>query len=137
MWSQITGALGKLVEPVTQIVGNWQKRITQRQEHKLQLQQARTEAKIARLKAAQEHKHAWERLALEESGWKDEWILALISMPAVLSFVPGQAETVQRGFAVLAETPDWYKAAWGAAVSSAYGIRKLHKRFMQKKASAE
>jgi len=67
--------------------------------------------------------HEWELARIKDAGWKDEWVLLLLSLPLVLVFVPKTAPYVQVGFAVLSTTPDWYQWMIGAIFTAIYGIR--------------
>lgn len=60
-----------------------------------------------------------------ESSWKDEFWTIVLAIPAICAFVPGLAPYIEAGFLVLAETPDWYKAAFGVAIAAAFGVRKI------------
>jgi hypothetical protein len=60
---------------------------------------------------------------IAQSGYKDEWVLFLVSIPLVLSFVPGTVAYVQMGFAALEMTPDWYKLLVLTILFAVYGVR--------------
>ena len=57
--------------------------------------------------------------------WKDEWFTILLSIPAILAFIPGAVGYVEQGFKALNGMPDWYKAAFGLAVAASFGYRKF------------
>lgn len=73
--------------------------------------------------------HMWEIQAMQgaATSWKDEWFTVLLSLPLILSFIPGGDIYVQRGFEVLDGTPQWYQWAVLAAISFAFGRRVLPK----------
>lgn len=82
----------------------------------------------ARLKAAAEGRQLdaeWERLAIQNAGWKDEYWTMALSVPLVLCFVPAFAPDVAAGFAVLESTPEWYRYSVGVAIAAAFGVRPL------------
>lgn len=66
---------------------------------------------------------AWEDASIKNSGWKDEWVLVLLSIPMVLVFVPWTAEYVMQGFAILEQTPEWYRWLSTMIFAATYGIR--------------
>tara|TARA_A100000172_G_C3037686_1_gene109145 strand:+ start:1177 stop:1563 length:387 start_codon:yes stop_codon:yes gene_type:complete len=77
----------------------------------------------------------WDVEAVKNSGdsWKDEYLTILFSIPLLLCFLPFTVEYVERGFAALAMTPDWYKYTLGIIVSASFGIKGATKMFGGKK----
>ena len=67
----------------------------------------------------------WEASAVEQmkGSWKDELILICLLLPAVLVFVPGMTEHVERGFVALQQLPDYYKHLLYIACSASFGIK--------------
>ena len=94
-----------------------------KQEHK----QAIEQAKIDRIKNLDAADADWDRIMAKNSGesWKDEWFTILLSIPAILAFIPQMEEYVAAGFDALHAMPDWYKAAFLTAVAASFGMRKL------------
>ncbi len=76
----------------------------------------------------------WDVEAIKGSkeSWKDEYLTILFSIPLLLCFFPFTVEYVERGFAALAMTPDWYKYTLGVIVSASFGIKGASK-FIGKK----
>ena len=68
---------------------------------------------------------AWEleSLRAHAGGWKDEFVLIVLSIPLVMCFVPGWAPFVAAGFAAMANTPLWYQTAAVSVFLATYGIR--------------
>lgn len=77
----------------------------------------------------------WDVEAVKGSkeSWKDEYLTILFSIPLLLCFLPWTVEYVERGFAALAMTPDWYKYTLGIIVSASFGIKGASKMFGGKK----
>ena len=77
----------------------------------------------------------WDVEAVKGSkeSWKDEYLTILFSIPLLLCFLPWTVEYVERGFAALALTPDWYKYTLGVIVSAFFGIKGATKMFGGKK----
>jgi len=71
----------------------------------------------------------WDLEAIKGSkdSWKDEYLTILFSIPLLLCFLPFTVEYVERGFAALAMTPDWYKYTLGVIVSASFGIKGFNK----------
>ena len=76
----------------------------------------------------------WDLEAIKGSkdSWKDECLTILFSIPLLLCFLPFSVEYVERGFAALAMTPDWYKYTLGVIVSASFGIKCATKFFGKK-----
>ena len=101
-----------------------------RQELKQQLALAKLEGDIAVEKARAEYRvkdleydNAWELEQIRNSGWKDEYVLVLLSIPLILVFVPFAQPYVLEGFNVLEQCPDWYRWLVVMIFAATYGIR--------------
>jgi hypothetical protein len=117
----------KIIEGVTGPVADY---FVKRQQLKYDLKVKRLEnqAKMEDAKAQRAIKEldsdtAWELKQLEKQGWKDDWVLILLSIPLVLVFIPQLAPFIYQGFAVLATTPDWYRWLIMLVFTAIYGIR--------------
>lgn len=121
----IFGLVKGLITPVTGLLQGWQKRKAVKLESDVAIAQARTTSIINRLSTKQEGDIAWENLSIDKSGWKDEYFTIILSIPAVLCFVPGMVEYVRAGFDALGCMPDWYQWMLGIAVGSAFGYKKI------------
>lgn len=95
------------------------------QEHiqELQLQQAIQERKLDLIKQGLTADENWEALQISNSGWKDEWVLLVLSFPYVIAFCPPLQPVVLSGFNTIGQTPDWYRWLVTLIFTSVYGIR--------------
>lgn len=125
MFSAIWTGLQLIASPVTEMVKGWQTRKQVKLASDVAIQKAKTVGMIERLKTGQAADIAWEQTSIENSGWKDEWFTILLSIPAILCFIPGMADYVRAGFAALATCPEWYKWAFSIAVASSFGFKKF------------
>ena len=121
----IVSLITAAIKTATDVVGGWQTRRTAKLESDLKVNEAVTEAKIKRLETGQQADISWENLSISQSGWKDEYWTLVLSIPAILCFVPGAAMYVQRGFEALRTCPDWYQWSLVIAIGSAFGYRKI------------
>jgi len=80
-------------------------------------------AKSKRASESEGRDHEWEQLALKNSGWKDEYVLIVISIPMVLAFIPATVHYVDGGFEALNATPSWYQLLLVTVFFATYGIR--------------
>ena len=98
----------------------------------LETKKAKAEAKLTEIKAVTALKEqqiagkvSWEASAVDQmkGSWKDQLILICLLLPAVLVFVPGMTEHVERGFVALQQLPDYYKHLLYIACSASFGIK--------------
>jgi|SRR5210317_907527 len=68
-------------------------------------------------------------LEARQSDWKDEWILALLSVPivmlgfAVWSDNPEHMEKMQLFFEYFSNLPFWYQTIFVGVIASVYGLK--------------
>lgn len=131
------GFLSLIIDPIT----SWLKGRAEKQrikaEAELALVQAQVEAKIAKAKAEAEIelKKAtadidWEQTWAQQASksWKDEYWTIILSLPAILVFIPPMRQHVAEGFVALDQTvPEWYIVALLSAIGAAFGLRALTK----------
>jgi len=98
----------------------------------IETKKAKATAKLTEIKAVTALKEqqiagkvSWEASAVDQmkGSWKDELILICLLLPAVLVFVPGMTEHVERGFIALQQLPDYYKHLLYIACSASFGIK--------------
>jgi hypothetical protein len=58
-----------------------------------------------------------------ETSWKDEYTLIVVSIPAVMAFIPSGAKYVRDGFEALQGTPLWYQGLLLSMFLATVGIR--------------
>lgn len=124
MWSAIVGTLLKAVAP--KVAEYYIQKQALKQEVQLEILRGKAEYERAKTKRASESEgrdHEWEIESLRNSGWKDEWVLILLSIPMVLAFIPPTVEYVVAGFEALSQTPEWYRWLIVMIFAAVYGIR--------------
>jgi len=68
---------------------------------------------------------------IENAGWKDEYVVLIWSIPAIMAFVPGAQEFSEAGFANLAKAPEWYIIGWVSISLAIYGIKPAAKKIVE------
>ena len=121
----ILTAIKMAAAPVASMVIGWQKRKTAKLDSDLAISKAKTDANIKKIATGQTADIAWEKTSLEQSGWKDEYWTIVLSIPMIMCFIPGLVEYVEKGFAALQQTPEWYRYVIGVAIGSAFGVRQV------------
>jgi len=133
LFSTIMGAVGVVAKPVTTWLEGRNARKQAQLQSELAISEAKTQATIKRLETGQKADIAWENLSIEKAGWKDEFWTVVLSIPAILCFIPGGDRYVKAGFEALQNTPDWYAYALGLAIASSFGYRKFTDFMARKK----
>jgi hypothetical protein len=121
--SIIGNLVGGLGGKVVDAVSARSERKHQEKVKALEIEEARHRTKLEATMRGQEMDNSWELEQIRNSGWKDEFVLLLLSIPMVLSFIPGTVQYVEDGFAALSKTPDWYQWLILAVFAAIYGIR--------------
>lgn len=81
------------------------------------------QAKTQRASESEGRDADWELESIRNSGWKDEYVLIILSIPLVLVFIPQTEPYILDGFNALAQTPDWYQWLIVMIFAAIYGIR--------------
>ena len=116
-----------LIGPIMDLVGNIFGGVNDHFKAKRALKHAELTTKLAIMERQQTADIDWDKQALmnANNSWADEWFVILLSIPAVMAFIPGLSVYVGMGFAELAKAPEWYLAAFGIAVAASFGFRKF------------
>ena len=88
-------------------------------------------AKTLRAENSEGRDHEWELESIKNSGWKDEWVLIVLSIPMIMVFIPFTQPIVASGFAALDTTPLWYRTTVMTIYLATFGLR-LWRRDMNK-----
>jgi len=89
------------------------------------LKQALHERQIDLIKQGLHADMQWELEMAKQaaSSWKDEYVLLLVSIPAIMCFIPGLDVYVHRGFEAISKMPGWYQITFVSVLLATYGIR--------------
>lgn len=121
--SILKSLLGSLGSSVVGFLDNRSQRKHEQKTQVLELEKLRHEKQIELIQNGQELDNAWELQQIKNSGWKDEFVLLLLSIPLIMSFIPNMQSYVVDGFGALSKTPDWYQWLILAVFTAVYGIR--------------
>lgn len=124
MWSSIVGALLGKVAP--KVADYYMQKDKLKQEVKLEQLRGKAEyerQKTARASESEGRDHEWEVESIRNSGWKDELVIIVLTIPLVLVFIPQMSEYVLEGFKILETTPDWYRWMIVMIYAATFGIR--------------
>ena len=131
------GITGGLLDKVAPQVGKYF-REKQEQNHAIEMKKLEgklewEKQKTLRAERSEGRDHEWEMasLAAHSKTWKDEWVLIVLSVPAIMAFTPW-AHYVHDGFSALQATPIWYQGILGAVFLAVYGIRYMRRGVKEK-----
>ena len=121
--SILGSVLGNLGGKVVEAIDSRGQRKHEQKVQALELEKLRHSKQIELIQSGQQLDNAWELQQIKNSGWKDEFVLLLLSIPLVMSFIPEMQPYVVEGFAALSTTPEWYQWLILAVFTAVYGIR--------------
>ena len=116
-----------LIPAITELAGGWLKGKAEKQAAEARAKVAKAEAEAEVMKVAATHEAGWEKIMAEASkdSWKDEaWTILFIVIIA-MCFIPPLQPYVERGFAALETTPDWFQWAMYASIAASFGLRGI------------
>ena len=125
--------LQALIGPIANLAGTWfQNKVEKtKAEGQAKVAEARARATVAEKVAAGEVEWEGKMADATNDSWKAEFALVVLLTPAILVFIPGMEDIVQRGFHVLDTLPDWYQNGLMIAISASFGIKGFSK-FLRK-----
>ena len=101
-----------------------QRKLIQRQ-GELKIKQAETKAKIQRIASADTAATTMDILSANNRGWKDDYLLLIVTIPLILSFMPFMVPYVIQGFNALKQVPDWYMWVLLGVFIDTFGFRRI------------
>lgn len=140
LWESIVGGLLGKVAP--KVADYYLQKADQK--HKIEMKKlegkiAWEEAKTKRAADSEGFDHDWEiqSLNLHTKGWKDEFVLIVVSIPAIGVFIPMYEPYVKKGFESLGSTPLWYQILLSGVFFAIYGIRVYRRQAFEKNIMTE
>lgn len=125
-WLGAVGALlGKVPEAVATYYTRKQELSAQAHESALKFEQAKGDRAAQLIREGLAADASWEMEFAQQArmSWKDEYTLLVISVPAIMCFVPGFDGYVAKGFDALQRTPTWYQLLFCTMFCATVGIR--------------
>lgn len=62
--------------------------------------------------------------------WKDEYLVIILSLPFIGSFIPKIQDYVSVGWEYVAKAPDWYQWCFYGAIIATFGLRWMFNKKM-------
>jgi len=133
------------LEPVVALVKDpimeYQKRKTLKAELEAKLLEKQAETKMKMMdyqvelaKQGMKIEADWDLNAQKqmENTWKDEYLLFLLTLPIIGSFIPQIQDYVVVGWGYIAKAPEWYIFSFLGIVAATFGLRWLIKPLITK-----
>ena len=121
--SIVTTLLGSLGGKVVEAIDKRGQRKHDEMAQKLEIEKLRHTKQIELIQQGQQLDNAWELEQIKNSGWKDEFVLIVISTPLIMAFIPSMQPYVTEGFKALEQTTDYYRWLILSVFAAIYGIR--------------
>jgi hypothetical protein len=117
--------LGSLPQLLADIYKQRQEIKAKEREREFELQEAIHKRRVELIAQGLAADANWEMEFARQAAtsWKDEYTLIVISIPALLCFIPGMDTYVKAGFSALNETPAWYQITFLSLFLATVGIR--------------
>jgi hypothetical protein len=132
MWAKLIATLtGQTVEAVVNYKAQKRQLKADIEMERLRGKAAWEKAKSVRAENSEGRDADWESQSIANSGWKDEWVLIIMSIPMITSFIPWTQPATAAGFEALASTPLWYRTTVMTIYLAIFGLR-LWRRDMNK-----
>lgn len=118
---------GLLINGISKAFSSWQDGRNQINQKKLDVKLAKLQAEETRWMAQAHTEAEWDLEALRQSqySWKDEWLLLILTLPFIGSFIPNVQDHIQRGWLYVKTAPEWYQIAFLGVVAASFGLRWL------------
>ncbi|WP_404818323.1 hypothetical protein [Vibrio bathopelagicus] len=95
-----------------------------------ELENEKHQARVRRLQNGEEQASSLDDISIRDRGFKDEFILLVVFVPLILSFIPNYAPYVEQGFNALQNIPKV-----GAVVVDTLGMRAMVRYLLEYYAS--
>lgn len=96
-----------------------------KQQANVDLEKARVQAQIERISAGDTNAAELDRISISNRGWKDEYLLLIVTVPLIMSFIPEFVPYVTAGFGALQNVPEWYMWVLLGVFIDTFGFRRM------------
>lgn len=129
--------IGPIISAISTVAGSFLETRKIKAQGKVEVAKAKVNGEIKRAQTHADAEAQWDQTVAEgmKTSWKDEYWVIVLSIPAIMCFIPGLAVYVEKGFDALNKTPSWYQAAFGLAVAASFGFKKFIEYISKKNGS--
>lgn len=127
------GLFQSFVGPAIDYLDHRNERSARGRAQELDLDDARHQRRMTNISENRQAEVDWNTNAQNNSGYRDEWVTILLSIPLVMAFVPDMVQYVHAGFEALEKTPVWYQGGIGLMIASALGMQQYARWTMDRR----
>jgi hypothetical protein len=133
-WPALLSLIPSVINGIANIGVKYMERKQVEAQGKVDLAKARVQGEIDLKKTQMQGDQEYDVKVAEqmETSWKDEWLTILLSIPAILCFIPGGAKYVADGFGALKDTPEWYQWAFLGMIIASFGLKSIVRPLLNK-----
>jgi len=100
---------------------------------KEEIKQEVHQAKVKRIRDGDESAATMDEMSAANRGWKDEYLMLIITLPLVLCFIPDASPHIKTGFLSLkASVPEWYMWLLLGVYIDTFGFRRILRNALSK-----
>ena len=108
-----------------------QRKLIERQDE-FKIKHAETKAKIQRIQSSDTAAINMDVLSANNRGWKADYLLLIVTIPLILSFIPFMVIYVTEGFEALEKVPEWYMWVLLGVFIDTFGFRRVLRLVLEK-----
>jgi len=125
MWNILAG----LISPITDTINTYQNNKAKKQERADRLEDAKVQGEIDRIAkiTSGEIDYDVEAQRQMQYSWKDEYLVIVLSMPFICSFIPEVQDYIITGWTYISKAPDWYQWSFMGVIIATFGLRTMAK----------
>lgn len=118
-------AVGALISPVSKYMTQRNKLKQIKDEGAIKLAQTKVDAQIKQAMSDAENAGELDRITVADAGYKDEYLMFIVTIPLIMAFIPALVPYVEAGFAVLEEMPEYYKYMVAGVFIYVFGYKRI------------
>lgn len=96
-----------------------------KEEGAIKLAQTKVDAKIRQAASDSDSAGDLDKIALQNVGWKDEFLMLVAVAPMILVFIPYMVPHVEAGFLALESMPEYYQYMVGGVFIYVFGFKRI------------
>ena len=122
-----------IFSPIVSTVNKWQDNRAKKAERRDRIEEAKTVAEETRLTTQVHHQGEYDTEAQRQMqySWKDEYLLVVLTLPFIGSFIPVVQDYIITGWEYVSKAPEWYQAAFIGVTIATFGLRWAAKKMMK------
>jgi hypothetical protein len=96
-----------------------------KRESEVKIAETKTNATITRIETGDKHSAQLDEISISTRGWKDDYLLLLVTIPLIMAFVPELLPYAKSGFVALDDLPEWYRWVLLGVYIDTFGFRRM------------